>query len=197
MTLCWETAYKWASLSKRIAAWCLNGNSTVAGVIITVTFCIIGVCAPWIWGRMMAALMNQWANEAAIVLVYWNTLREIEDFSRHLFRWMSSAVISVTLPRKKGHFSKHSKRHLGLPRAQRKEVLQKKSKRGKKEKEKRSRCCRTLFFSCETISQTKEPCLDWGRFEGQISWRGNFVGGRHAERLIIPELASFLFIKKC
>lgn len=28
----------------------------------------------------MAALMNQWANEAAIVLVYWNTLRRIGDF---------------------------------------------------------------------------------------------------------------------
>lgn len=23
--------------------------------------------------------MNQWANEAAIVLVYWNTLRKIEE----------------------------------------------------------------------------------------------------------------------
>lgn len=80
MTLCEETAYKWASLSKRIAAWCLNRNSTVSGVIITVTFCIIGVCALWIWGRMMTTLINQWPNEAAIVLVYWNTVTWIEDF---------------------------------------------------------------------------------------------------------------------
>lgn len=36
-----DIVYKWASLSKPIAAWCLNRNSTVAGVIITVTFCII------------------------------------------------------------------------------------------------------------------------------------------------------------
>lgn len=75
MTLCGETAYKWACLSKQMAAWCLNRSST-DGVIIAVTFCIICVCTLWIWGRVIGALMNQWANEAAIVLVYWNTLRK-------------------------------------------------------------------------------------------------------------------------
>lgn len=88
MTLCWETAYKWASLSKQRAAWCLNRNSTVDGVIITVTFCIITVCSPWIWGRVMTAFMNQWANEAAIVLVYWNTLRGIGDFCSISALWV-------------------------------------------------------------------------------------------------------------
>lgn len=78
MTLCRETANKWACSSKHTAAWCLNRNSTVDGVIITVTFCIITVWAWRIWGRAMATLMNQWANEAAIVLAYWNTLRRIE-----------------------------------------------------------------------------------------------------------------------
>lgn len=146
MTLCWETAYKWACLSKQMAAWCLNRNSTEDGVIITVAFCIIHVCAPWIWGRAIATLMNQWANEAAIVLVYWNTLRKIED-SRTIYE-VNAVVISLCCPASCPHSRRNSRR---------KTLVKKKRNKG-------HTLCIPLF-----------SCMDWEWFGGQISWWANFV----------------------
>lgn len=192
MTLCEETAYKWASLSKRIAAWCLNRNSTVDGVIITVTFCIICVCALWIWGRMMATWMNQWANEAAIVLVYWNTLREIEDL-RSILCAECSAVISP------GHHAHPQQKDDGNPDrhlscntcAQNCNTCKGKESAGEKKRAKRkqrSHCCRRLLHT----SQSGLRLVRGVKLADRV-----ILWGRHAELLIIPELASFLFIKKC
>lgn len=146
MTLSGETAYKWACLSKQRAAWCLNRNSTEDGVIITVTFCIIHACAPRIWGRAMAALMNQWANEAAIVLVYWNTLRKMEDFCT-----VSAADAPLSCC-------------CAAPRVVYVHMAARKKERSGKKRMPRSPLCLTLFSS-----------VDWGWFGGQISWWGNFV----------------------
>lgn len=202
MTLCWETAYKWASLSKRIASRCLNRNSTVAGVIITVTFCIISVCAPWIWGRMMATLMNQWANEAAIVLVYWNTLREIEYFCGISvlnvllsYRWIASLV------RRKGRkdaniVEKHSDWQLTLSKCMRG------ASAGEKEKEQEGSRGHGVVTCCSSTAHTsqsygpKSPV--WTEDGSGVTLADRVILQRqHAELLIIPALASFLFIKKC
>lgn len=163
MTLCEETAYKWASLSKRIAAWCLNRNSTVDGVIITVTFCIIGVCALWIWGRMMATLMNQWANEAAIVLVYWNTLREIEDLRGILYA-ECSAVIS---PGRHAH-PRQKKKTTEIPidichvtPAHKTAIRAKERRVPEKRKVRKGNKGHTVVAGCST-----QATLDWGWFGG-------------------------------
>ena len=176
MTLCWETAYKWASLSKQIAALCLNRNSTVAGVIITVTFCIIGVCAPWIWGRMMATLMNQWANEAPIVLVYWNTLREIEDFCS-----ISVECSPVILPEIQTIFPETAigicfSRKTAHVRGKRDAREMKRAKRrGKKQKGHGIVACHSSTSHKASQRPLSPVCGEDGS-RGQISWLGNLLG---------------------
>lgn len=181
MTLCWETAYKWASLSKWIAAWCLNRNSTVAGVIIIVTFCIICVCTLWIWGRMMATLMNQWANEAAIVLAYWNTLRKIEEFCSFftLYVLLSYYMLGTLTPskRRETFFLKAQWLTSIMWQMQMKLSYAPGRKCRRKDlSEKETEVTHTLFFKCTLTSLTVQRALSGLRwFEGQISWQGNFV----------------------
>lgn len=184
MTLHWETAYKWASLSKWIAAWCLNRNSTVAGVIITVTFCIISVCALWIWGRVMATLMNQWTNEAAIVLVYWNTLRNIEDFCNISVKY-STVILSVTHPQQRikviSWNSKSNTLHgIGI----------------KKNLVKREKSLQAISNPILQIHSRKTKVWDEDSLRGQINWQGNLVAATC--RAADYPWASIIFVyQKC
>lgn len=169
MTLSWKTAYKWASSSKQIAAWCLNRNSTVAGVIITVTFCIISVCALWIWGRMMAALMNQWANEAAIVLVYWNTLRTIEDFCSD-----EAECSAVILP--DSHAQQRGKNVKNCSYIHPANRTKPEKKSGKEKSKSFSKGQNIVFFQLHSTDYDNQGAV-WSEdvLRGQISWLGNLV----------------------
>lgn len=165
MTLCRQTANKWACSSKHTVVWCLNRNSTVDGVIITVTFCIITVWVWRIWGRAMATLMNQWANEAGIVLAYWNTLRKIE-------RVVARCVRTPSLLSYHRIEALRRKRSDGdLKAAQIYFVLWQKKKNTNKCGIKSPGCSIHHLAPHKPLSQG----LDWGWFWGQRSWRGNFV----------------------
>lgn len=163
------------------------------GVIITVTFCIIGVCALWIWGRMMATLMNQWANEAAIVLVYWNTLRKIEDFySISALNALLSYYWIATLTHRKErndnlYFLKHSDWHLSCDSWRHKKLhyVQGRSAGSKKRAKKETKV--TLLYPC-CSSATHKPV--WTEDGSRVKLADRVIlQGRHAELLIIPELA--------
>lgn len=84
---------------------------------------------PWLWRRGIAALMNQWANEAAIVLVYWNTVRKIKDFC-------TVAVANAPPPSLLGVFHVHK-----AAREERKE--------SEEERKQRSPLCFLLFSSVD------------------------------------------------
>lgn len=121
---------------------------------------------PRIWGRGIAALMNQWANEAAIVLVYWNTVRKIKGFC-------TVAVVNAPLPSPLPCVATSRPCSQGSSG--------KKEKNRKKERKQRSPLCFSLFSS-----------VDWGWFGGQISWWGNFV--RTPRRAVDYPWASIIFV---
>lgn len=122
----------------------------------------------------MATLINQWANEAAIVLVYWNTLRKIEDFSSISvlnvllsYYWMTS----LTHSNKRNENLHVLKGDCYLSCGTNCTVCQEEvlDQRKEQKKKQRSQHCPMLCFS------DTQACLDWGWFGGQISRQGNFV----------------------
>lgn len=121
----------------------------------------------------MATLINQWANEAAIVLVYWNTLRKIEDFC-------SISALNVLLSYCWMTLLTHSNKRnedLHVLKAQRlvSVMWHKLCARKRcwiKEKSKKANKGHSIVPRCFSDTQA---CLDWGWFGGQISRQGNFV----------------------
>lgn len=165
----------------------------------------------------MAALMNQWANEAAVVLAYWNTLRRIERgvalvLSRHItgiealekgnaamgICWNHKHLFICCMEVTWNYFISADRRKKKNPVQMGLSCKKKINSRNKGFKKKQNNPGQPEPLFSSTRASLTSQGLDWGWFWGQISWQGNFVGGRHAAPLIVPEPASFfLFIKKC